>query len=210
MYGGMAQLLERSRNGHDPRYNAGGFDELGEVHAPPALVQLRRSSEILPATAAVLGSLLFAAFLTWLVQVGGQVPSASRVMGVQLPNVVGSSLADAERQARALGLKLIVLGERPSEQYRRGLVVQQSPVPGWQFSTDGTLRVTVSAGLAVPDVRGVPLNQAMARLGPLGWRIGRIDTAAANRRELLQVTMQHPPPGSLVDAPGELSLALSE
>ncbi len=75
---------------------------------------------------------------------------------VEIPDLVGMPLADAQAVARARGLELRVVGERVSDRYPQGAVVQQSPVPGWQQAAVDPLRVTVSAGPSAPGPLALP------------------------------------------------------
>lgn len=127
-----------------------------------------------------------------------------------LPDVVGMPLPDAQALARERGLELSVAGDRVTDRVPRGVVVQQSPVSGKQLSPGQPLRVTVSAGVQVPDVRGKTLAAATAALADLGWKVGRVEKGAFPGQQRGTVALQHPPPGELVPGPGELLLGLAE
>ncbi|MFN0073648.1 MAG: PASTA domain-containing protein [Chloroflexota bacterium] len=195
----MAGHIEELRNRQIPTH--------GTTHP---LYPRGRRTELIPATAAVIGSLLFAVVFTGLHQFSSTLPLFSEQLVTEYPHVVGSTVAEAKQRASASRLELVVLGERPSERYRRGQVVQQSPIPGSQSGADGTLRVTVSQGISVPDVRGLVLGAAQTRLTDLGWKLGQINTGSRPLSDWLQITIQHPVPGTLVDVPGELAVVLGE
>jgi beta-lactam-binding protein with PASTA domain len=89
-------------------------------------------------------------------------------------------------------------------------VVQQSPVAGRATRERQALRITVSAGVTVPDVRGLMLPNATETLSALGWRVARVERTAHPGHPANSVVLQHPPPGELVSTPGEILLAVAE
>ena len=70
--------------------------------------------------------------------------------------------------------------------------------------------VTVSAGVTVPDVRGLPLTKATETLSALGWKVARVERNQYPGQASNTVVLQHPPPGELAPSPGELLLAVAE
>jgi beta-lactam-binding protein with PASTA domain len=133
-------------------------------------------------------------------------PSPSFGSGHAIPQLVGMPLASVQERAHQDGMSIVLLGERPSERYPRGTVIQQSPVPGWSTGDESILRITVSSGLAVPNVVGQTLTEARAKLTRLGWSVVAPAATSADAR----VKLQHPEPGLPVDAPGELALAFGD
>ena len=72
------------------------------------------------------------------------------------------------------------------------------------------IRVTVSAGVLVPDVRGKSLQNAQAQLSELGWRVARADRGQYPGYPAGTVVLQHPPPGQVASEPGELALGVAQ
>jgi hypothetical protein len=154
----------------------------------------------------ILGAGIVAVVALGIAQYIEDLPRPAFAGGRTIPQLVGTPLAAVHERAQQDGLSVLVLGERPSGRYPRGTVIQQSPVAGWSASEDSILRVTVSSGLAVPDVVGHTLAEARSKLSRLGWSlVAPVGTSADAR-----VKLQYPEPGQPVDAPGELSLAFED
>ena len=126
------------------------------------------------------------------------------------PELLGLPVKDARALTQAREAELIVVGERPSDRVPRGRIVQQTPVAGRLIPKREPIRVTLSSGVQVPDVRGLALPNAMETLARLGWRVGRVERSEQPGQSTDTVVLQHPPPGALVDEPGELLLAVAE
>jgi serine/threonine-protein kinase len=126
-----------------------------------------------------------------------------------VPDVVGMSVPDARRLAEERGLEFIVVGDRLTDRTPQGQIVQQAPVAGRETSGQ-PLRVTVSAGVSVPDVRGRSLENATSALRDLGWRVGKTERHPAPGQASGTVVLQHPAPGDVAAAPGEMLLAVAE
>jgi serine/threonine-protein kinase len=126
-----------------------------------------------------------------------------------VPDVVGMPVEDARKLARSRGFELSVVGNRVSERAPSGAIIQQSPIGGWQPDSEQPVRVTVSSGVAVPDVRGRSLADATAALEASGWNVARVERAAQPDAESGAVILQHPAPG-VAPAPGEIVLAVAE
>lgn len=163
----------------------------------------------LPAIAALLGCVVFAVALFQLSRLDELLPRFNIPKNIEFPGIVALSLNDARTRANSLGLELVVMGERPSERYPSGTIVQQSPVAGWKVDAERALRVTISSGLIVPDVRGKSLQDAQSRLTRIGWSIPRIEYTRANGAQAGVVDLQFPAPGGRVEAPGEMVLAIT-
>jgi eukaryotic-like serine/threonine-protein kinase len=127
-----------------------------------------------------------------------------------IPGVVGMTVPEAEALAHSEGLELTVAAERVTDRVPAGVIVQQSPIAGAQPPYIRPLRVTVSSGLTVPDLRGKTLEEANAALEEVGWRIGKADRGPHPGSPSGTVVAQHPPPGAIVAEPGEMALAVAE
>ena len=169
----------------------------------------RRTSSWLHLILAVLGAGVFAISALMIAQLVQDIPRPSLPAGHDIPQVVGMSLPAVEAMAREKGVTVEVLGQRPSEEYPRGVIVQQSPVAGWHVQGSSLLRVTLSDGLVVPNVVGRTLEDAQGELSRLGWTMVQTGPMA-NISTTRLITLQYPPPGLAVDVPGEMSVALDE
>jgi hypothetical protein len=126
---------------------------------------------------------------------------------VSAPQLVGVPLAAAKDRLAAQGLELEIVGERPSEQYPKGVIIKQAS-DGWSTAVKRVLRVTVSAGLVTPDLVDLTLVEAQATAARLGWRL--VPAGGIPARPDIRVRLQHPAPGSSVEGPGEISVAFDE
>ena len=127
-----------------------------------------------------------------------------------VPNVVGMTVDEAGALAGGRGMAFAVIGERPSDRAPRGVVVQQSPIAGWRLDEEQPLRVTLSAGVTVPDVRGRSVAEVTTALAELGWNVGRVDRARQPGSPSGTIVIQHPAPGEVLASPGELALVVAE
>src|SRR5438552_19109909 len=78
---------------------------------------------------------------------------ALRAREVQVPNLVGTSVAGASKTVADLDLALrIDPNQRPDEKVPAGSVMQQDPAPGAQIRRQRTIRVWVSSGARTTTV----------------------------------------------------------
>ena len=86
---------------------------------------------------------------------------------VRVPNVVGLSLPEAQKQLDALGLKMRVGKKVPSEKQPADEILATTPPAGGDKRAGGDVYVDVSTGskfVEVPDLRGRTLDEAKALL----------------------------------------------
>jgi len=97
-----------------------------------------------------------------------------------VPEINGMRVSPAEEVCRSSGLRLMVTGERYSEEYPAGIVIDQDPGSGESLKGNRTVRVIISSGERmeeVPPMAGESMRQAellldAARLGK--GRIARV------------------------------------
>ncbi|HVF52893.1 MAG TPA: PASTA domain-containing protein [Actinomycetota bacterium] len=94
---------------------------------------------------------------------------------VPIPAVVGERAAKAERLLKAAGFEVKLL-DAYSDEVGEGVVITVAPDQGTQAPKGSTIEVYVSAGprfkeLDMPDVRGMDVNAATARLTDLNLRV---------------------------------------
>jgi serine/threonine-protein kinase len=91
---------------------------------------------------------------------------ALRATDVEVPNLVGTSVAAASQTAADVGLALrIDPTQRPDERVPAGSIVQQEPAAGAGARRQRTIRVWVSSGPRVTTVPGlVGQNERTARM----------------------------------------------
>lgn len=184
--------------------------------APSAVRGHRALALLLTAAATAAGLGLIATLVSALL--GGPSLAARISGGGAVPDLVGISLDEARAIAVASGYTLQVTGERPSDRFSRGRVVQQAPVAGFKspasllsfgFGDEQLLRVSLSAGVVVPDVRGKSLVEATARLQEFGWRVSQVDRGPHPGFQRDTVALQFPPPEQVMEAAGSIRLAVA-
>jgi serine/threonine-protein kinase len=120
---------------------------------------------------------------------GGSVAlTVSKGEPIQVPDVTGESVSDAEQDLRDAGLKAKVATARVySSDADAGDVATQSPASGAQLAANGTVTLTLSKGpqmVTVPDVTGKSVSDAKKILGDAGFKTrvirffftGRVDS----------------------------------
>ena len=121
---------------------------------------------------------------------------------VVVPNVVGAEARFAARRLRDEGLRVAI--ERVRANDAAGTVVSESPGAGSRVPRGATVRLLVAKRaprapvptLALPDVVGLQVGQARARLGTLGLRVRVIQTRSD--RPQGEVVSQSPDAGTRV------------
>jgi beta-lactam-binding protein with PASTA domain len=120
-----------------------------------------------------------------------------RPSAVRLPNLVGSSAADAKARLRELGMHWTVLAVASAEPKRT--VIGQSPAAGIELEKGETVTLRVSSGPAlvdVPDVFGLDEQSARAKLENAGFDVTVVDQPATDPAEGGTVIEQDPTAGS--------------
>ncbi len=94
---------------------------------------------------------------------------------VEVADVTGASVADAQAELEEAGLKVKVATETVnSAEFEQGLVAVQSPASGSQAEQGDTVTLTVSKGpemIEVPDVVGDSVADAKAALEAAGFKV---------------------------------------
>lgn len=105
---------------------------------------------------------------------------------VRVPDVAGSSLADAKRSLKKVGLLPGMVTKEFSEEVARGEVIRTEPRAGTDRNPDTAVALVVSKGspIDVPDVTGLSVEDAGAELEGAGLKVevlpGRVNSAEAD------------------------------
>ena len=100
-------------------------------------------------------------------------PVATRI---EVPDVAGSTIAEARQQLRGLGLSVLVTKVASDEPV--GMVLRQSPRAGAEVREDARVTLTVSSGqqkIDVPDVTGLDEASARQQLEAAGFEVEAAD-----------------------------------
>jgi beta-lactam-binding protein with PASTA domain len=91
---------------------------------------------------------------------------------VEVPDVVGTTAADARQQLRELGLSVVVT--KVASDQEAGTVLRQSPRAGAEVGEHARVTLTVSTGpqkVEVPDVTGLDEESARQQLEAAGFQV---------------------------------------
>ena len=126
---------------------------------------------------------------------------ALRAREVQVPDMIGVTVATASETAAEVGLSLrIDPNQRTDERVPAGSVMQQDPAPGAQARRQRTIRVWISAGphtMTVPGLVGQTERTARIRLDEEGLEIAAVSEFRSPDYPANAVVAQDPPPTSL-------------
>jgi serine/threonine-protein kinase len=97
----------------------------------------------------------------------------------EVPLLIGTGVADAETQLAGLGYRVRVAPAVESPEVERGKIMRQDPPAGMFAPRNTVVIITPSAGqmpVAVPDLVGLEMNQAIKVLGAAGLKPGGVDS----------------------------------
>ncbi len=157
-----------------------------------------KGGKLLATLGALLGVVLGAPVALWLV-----LWLSLQASAVKVPAVEGQSPEAAARVLQAVGLVPRLQNPVPDPTHPVGTVARQRPVAGFQLKRGSSVLLYPSlgvAGLAVPDVVGLPPAAAAAELEQAGLAEGE-HAEVAGEGVATVVIAQSPAPGSLL-APG--------
>ncbi len=121
---------------------------------------------------------------------------------VIVPSVYGKSEAEAIRTLVSHGLAIHFPIERQqSDQYREGLVIEQSPRPNIKVKEGRKIRLTVSEGarlVMIPDLVGSDEASIYPALNHLGLDVGNRAVMYHDRVEPGVIIAQNPPTGEVL------------
>lgn len=132
--------------------------------------------------------------------------------GIDVPDLKGLTVAEAENELADVGLLLGNQTETNSDTVPIGLIVSQDPESGEQLSRGDRVDVTVSAGTEVsivPELVGlVSIEDARAKLREVGLELGKVEQVASEEPEG-QVLEQMPAAGTQLDAGTRVDIKVS-
>ncbi|MFC8095080.1 Stk1 family PASTA domain-containing Ser/Thr kinase [Streptomyces sp. NPDC057301] len=100
--------------------------------------------------------------------------TVSKGSPVDVPDVTGSTPADARAELEEAGLKVKIAPARVNSEFDAGQVAQQSPTEGKQAAEGDTVTLTLSKGpemIEVPDVVGDSVDDATTALESAGFEV---------------------------------------
>ncbi|MEV3929145.1 MULTISPECIES: Stk1 family PASTA domain-containing Ser/Thr kinase [unclassified Streptomyces] len=130
---------------------------------------------------------------------------------VDVPNMVGSTVKEAQRLADNSDVVLKVGSEEPCEKQQKGEICSQSPTSDEQMETGGTVTVVVSTGapkVEVPDVLEKSQDSARKALEDKGFTVN-VKTAESDKTPD-EVISQDPEGGSEVEKDTEVTITVAK
>jgi serine/threonine-protein kinase len=121
---------------------------------------------------------------------------------VSVPNVVGSSEAEAIAELQAAGFAYRIAGRQPSADVQEGDVLRQDAAGGSKLQEGGTVGIWVSSGtgqVEVPDVVGLAQAEAAERIRKAGLEVVAKPEVGSDV-EVGTVLRQNPAAGAKADA----------
>jgi beta-lactam-binding protein with PASTA domain len=128
-----------------------------------------------------------------------------------IPAVEGQTQRQAQRALERAGFEVDVRRE-PSEDVRRGRVIETSPAQGSRAERGSTVTLTVSDGpeqVAVPDVVGESREEASDTLRDAGLEVS-VERRESDEEEPGTVLEQSPAAGEEVDRGSRVTLTVAE
>jgi beta-lactam-binding protein with PASTA domain len=132
--------------------------------------------------------------------------------GRPIPNVVGLAQRDAVARLQAAGFRV---DSYPADSSRpRGTVISQRPEGGKRASPSSRVSIDVSLGSGerplrtIPDVIGLPENEAKQMLVEVGFTVRSVDRPAADTSQRGVVLAQNPAPEREASAGSQIVLSI--
>jgi serine/threonine-protein kinase len=132
---------------------------------------------------------------------------------VSVPEVTGSSEAEAKAALKAAGLKLGTVTHQPSNEVAAGMVIAQSPLAGTQLAAGQAVDLTVAQApkeVAVPEVVGQNEAAAAASLGRAGFNPKAVARAVSDPTQVGIVLKQSPVAGHMAPRGATVTIAVGE
>lgn len=130
---------------------------------------------------------------------------------VVVPDITGMTVEEAEFALADAGLVLGRESEEATEEVEPGLVISQDPEAGESVSEGSRVNIVVArplGGVEVPDVIGLPVNEAIEALEDAGLTARTTDVYSEDVEEG-HVLEQSPRPDTRVEEGAEIALSIS-
>lgn len=135
-----------------------------------------------------------------------------RSPNLEVPDVTGRSLAQAQAVLKEKEIAYAVKEQRYDAVWPEGFVVSQSPPPKRSLRPNQIIELVVSKGtekITVPSLVGLPSSQARTLLEKSGLRAVPRGTIYSDSVPKDYVEAQDPPPTTVVEQGGAVSLVIS-
>ncbi|NLN88195.1 MAG: protein kinase [Syntrophomonadaceae bacterium] len=133
---------------------------------------------------------------------------------VKVPNVSGVTVSDATTRLSNRGLNLGNIDNVWDEKYAEGIVISQDPLAEASVTAGTAVNLAVSKGqqpprTAVPDVKGLTLEEATAKLQAAKMELGTATRQASSAYFAEQVASQEPAAGVQIEEGSKINVIVS-
>jgi|GEM_PF-1875102 len=132
---------------------------------------------------------------------------------IEVPDIVGMKIEQAERTLNELDLGLRVEESAYSQDVPAGQVIKQMPLPHFKVREGRIVRVIQSLGapsLRVPEVIGKGFTQAQRAIAQGGFVVGAVRKIWTKAFPRGQVVAQTPEPGKVFTSPAKVDLTVAD
>lgn len=132
---------------------------------------------------------------------------------VDMPSLLGKTLAEATKEAEALGLELVEEGQEYSKYYDTGEICYQSAAEGTKVPVNGKIGIKTSMGLTsekMPDVKDKAESDAENEIVSLVGTKPEIRYEYDEEIEATKVIEQSPAAGETINAKSRIVLTVSK
>ncbi|MFC5719715.1 Stk1 family PASTA domain-containing Ser/Thr kinase [Streptomyces gamaensis] len=199
---GQTSMLPPVHDGGDGGY--GGYDDRGERRRGGGGRKSSLSTVLL-----VLAGVLV---LVGAIFIGKALFPGPNNSQVSVPNLVGQTLADAQKQGENGDFKVVQSASKPCAQ-DKGKICDQDPKDGGKIKRGGEVKVTVSEGaekLTVPDVTEKQLDNARRLLEDMGFNVSVTKQQAPDGVAGGTVLSQDPKGQTKADKGSDVTLTVAE
>lgn len=138
---------------------------------------------------------------------------ASEDKEIEMPSLLGKTLADAQREAETLGLELVEEGQEYSKYYDTGEICYQSAAEGTMVPVNGKIGIKTSMGLTsekMPAVKDLTEEEATDKIVSLVGTNPSIEYEFDDEIEVRKVIEQSPAAGETINAKSRIVLTVSK
>ncbi len=135
----------------------------------------------------------------------------AEIKTVKVPNIIGFKLDDAEKELTNRGLILEITDSEFNEIVPLDHIISQTPENGEEVKEGTIVKAVISNGslnIAVPELTGKNLEEAISILKSIGLTIGEIVDKEDNS-PVGTILLQHPAAGSILPPYGSIKMVVS-
>jgi serine/threonine protein kinase len=189
------------------------LSETSLLHVPEGeVVPKRRSRKRTKKGSNVwLWAIAMVSFLGGLFWAGTALPGYLFPNDIRVPSVIGLSLADAEIVLKEVGLNLVEEHSVYDATVPVNHIISQDPRENRRVRLGQDVKVTFSKGpeyVVVPDVLGLPIDNATTRLTQVGLQVGRVEEESKPGGGPGNVIRQSPAGGSRLSKNDKVDLVI--